>query len=107
MMGLYVTTEIPYISSSLRFVWDDAKAAANLAKHGVSFAYATRVFLDPERVAVDASRPEDGERRLKLVGVIGGLVFTVVVTERDGAIRLISARRCNAAEARAYGPVHP
>ncbi len=106
-MGLDRTTGIPYICSGLRFAWDDAKAAANLVKHGVSFAYATRVFLDPDRVAVDASRPEDGERRLKLVGAIGGLVFAVVVTERDGAIRLISARRCNAAEARAYGPVHP
>lgn len=107
MMGLDKATEIPYREDGLRFTWDDTKAAANLAKHGVSFAYATRVFLDPDRVAVDASRPEDGERRCKLVGAIGSRVFTVVVTERDGAIRLISARRCNATEARAYGPIHP
>ena len=106
-MGADKDTEIPYMGDGLRFAWDDAKAAANPAKHGVSFAYATRVFLDPDRVAVDVPRPEDGERRLKLVGAIGGLVFTVVVTERDGAIRLISACCCNATEARAYGPIHP
>lgn len=29
------------------FEWDDAKARANLAKHGVPFDYAARVFLDP------------------------------------------------------------
>jgi uncharacterized DUF497 family protein len=27
------------------FEWDDAKAASNLAKHGVPFAFAARVFL--------------------------------------------------------------
>jgi len=31
------------------FEWDDAKAARNLAKHGVPFAYAARVFLDAAR----------------------------------------------------------
>jgi len=29
------------------FEWDDVKAAANEAKHGVPFAFAARVFLDP------------------------------------------------------------
>jgi Xaa-Pro aminopeptidase len=31
----------------LRFEWDPAKAAENLAKHGVSFAEASTVFRDP------------------------------------------------------------
>ncbi len=30
------------------FEWDDAKAAANLKKHQVSFATAARVFDDPD-----------------------------------------------------------
>jgi len=29
------------------FEWDDAKAAENYAKHGVSFELATEVFQDP------------------------------------------------------------
>ncbi|WP_332773820.1 BrnT family toxin [Phenylobacterium sp.] len=94
------------MNSGRRFEWDDAKAQSNLAKHGVPFTYAARVFLDPDVVDFDASKPEDGEVRRKAVGVIGGRLFAVVYTERDDVIRIISARRCNAAEARRYGPVH-
>lgn len=32
----------------MRFEWDDEKAVANLAKHGVSFGEATEVFYDPK-----------------------------------------------------------
>lgn len=31
----------------MEFEWDDEKAAANLAKHGVSFEEAKTVFADP------------------------------------------------------------
>ena len=31
----------------MRFEWDPAKVAANLRKHGVSFAEASTVFYDP------------------------------------------------------------
>lgn len=91
------------MSADREFEWDDAKALGNLAKHGVPFAYATRVFLDPAAIDFDASRPGDGEIRRKVVGVIDRRVFTVVYTEREGVIRIISARRSNAAEERQYG----
>lgn len=94
------------MGTGLEFEWDDGKASGNLAKHGVPFDYATRVFLDAERVDFDASRPEDGERRRKAVGLIDGRLFAVVYTARDGRIRLISARRCNALEERQYGSLH-
>lgn len=89
------------------FEWDDAKADSNVAKHGVSFAYAARVFLDPGVVDFDASQPHDGEVRRKAVGMVEGRVFTVVYTTRDGVTRIISARRCNAKEGKSYGTVHP
>jgi len=89
----------------LEFEWDDAKAQANLVKHGVAFPYATRVFLDPQRVEFDASRGGDGEVRRKAVGVIEGRLYVVVHTDRGGVHRIISARRTNATEQRAYGPV--
>lgn len=90
----------------LEFEWDDAKAQGNLAKHGVPFAYAVRIFLDAGIVDFDASRPGDGETRRKAVGDIEGRLFTVVYTLRDGCIRMISARRCNPTEERRYGPLH-
>jgi hypothetical protein len=87
------------------FDWDDAKAKTNLAKHGVPFAYATRIFLDPRLVQFDASRDGDGEARRKAVGLIDGNLFIVVYTDRGGVYRIISARRTNATEERAYGPI--
>jgi uncharacterized protein len=87
------------------FDWDDAKAASNLAKHGVPFEYAARVFLDEAVVDFDASREADGEARRKAVGQIEGRIFTVVYAQRGDAIRIISARRANAMERKVYGQV--
>ena len=70
------------MSPPYEFEWDDAKALANMAKHGVPFDYAAAVFLDPDGIDFDASRLQDGEARYKRVGRIGGRLFTVVYTER-------------------------
>jgi uncharacterized DUF497 family protein len=91
------------VDKPLSFEWDDAKAGSNLAKHGISFESATAVFLDPLRVDFDATLPGQGESRRKVVGKIEGLIFTAVYTERGQVIRLISARRANARECKAYG----
>jgi len=95
------------MTSGRAFEWDDDKATSNLAKHGIPFQYATRVFLDPELVAFDASRAGDHEIRRKAVGMIEGRLFAVVYTDRAGICRIISARRANVKEFRAYGPVQP
>jgi len=95
------------VESGRGFDWDDSKAKSNLARHRVPFDYATRVFLDPQFVAFDANRERDQEVRRKAVGVIEGKLFVVVYTERDGVRRIISARRANVMEQKAYGPVRP
>ncbi len=103
-----INTDIPYsliMVSSRDFDWDDGKAASNLAKHGVPFPYATRVFLDAGMIDIDASRPGDDEVRRKAIGAIERRILAVVYTEREGTTRIISARRCNAKEARLYGEV--
>jgi uncharacterized protein len=89
------------------FEWDDAKATSNFAKHGVRFESATAVFFGESHADLEASRPTDGEPRRKAIGMIEGRLFTVVYTERDGIIRIISARRSNPREQRAYASVHP
>lgn len=94
------------MNSGRSFEWDEGKAQSNLAKHGVPFGYGVRVFLDPWLIEFEASKPEDGEVRRKAVGVIEGRLFTVVYAPRDGATRIISARRSNRSEARRYGPLH-
>jgi uncharacterized DUF497 family protein len=94
------------VAGRREFEWDEAKANGNLAKHGVSFEYATRVFLDPDMLEIDVSRAEDKELRRKAIGVVEGRLYVVVFTDRGEVRRLISARRTNAMEQRAYGPVH-
>jgi len=42
------------------FEWDQAKAASNVRKHGVTFMEAARVFLDP--LAAYFPDETDGER---------------------------------------------
>jgi uncharacterized DUF497 family protein len=94
------------VAKGRNFEWDDAKAASNLAKHGVSFTYATRVFLDAALIDLDAFQPGDREIRRKAIGMIEGRIFTVVYTVRGSVVRIISARRCSAKEGKAYGSVH-
>jgi uncharacterized DUF497 family protein len=75
------------------FEWDETKAADNYAKHGVSFELATTVFKDPFAIERLDDREDYGEDRFILIGTMEGVVFTVVYTERNGRIRIISARR--------------
>jgi len=75
------------------FEWDEAKAAENYAKHGVSFEMATLVFKDPFAIERLDDREDYGEDRFILIGMAEGAVLTVVHTERNGRIRIISARQ--------------
>jgi uncharacterized protein len=49
--------------SASPFDWDDAKAAQNEANHGVSFAAATLVFVDPFALEWVDDREDYGEDR--------------------------------------------
>lgn len=84
------------------FQFDPAKAAGNWRKHGVSFADAEAVFMDPlalHRIDPDA----EGEERFVAIGAgSAGHLLVVVYTLRGEAIRLISARRATPVEIRAY-----
>jgi uncharacterized DUF497 family protein len=84
------------------FEWDAAKAAANLAKHGVPFEFGSRVFDDPHWLEIDVSRAVDGEKRAKAVGHIDGKLYAVVFTLRGAVRRIVSARRTNKIEERLY-----
>jgi uncharacterized protein len=80
------------------FEWDEAKAAENQRKHGVSFEEAVTVFDDPLFVLQDASRNE--EPRDAAIGFSSiGRLLTVVHIEFDGqSIRIISAWRASPTE---------
>lgn len=85
---------------SLRFEWDDQKAAFNVIKHGVSFELATMVFLDLARLErYDSRRDED---RFVAAGLVGGVELTIVYTMRGDRHRIISARRSERHEQSKY-----
>ena len=83
------------------FTWDPAKAITNLRKHGVTFSEAATAFGDPLAAYYrDVVNP----RRGVLVGrsESARALVTVYVEVTDDLVRIISARRANARERRAY-----
>jgi uncharacterized DUF497 family protein len=88
------------------FDWDPTKAASNATKHSVTFEEAMTVFSDPlARSILDHSANE--ERWITLGETSTGNLLVVVHTwaELDpdrAAVRIISARRPTANEARQY-----
>lgn len=81
---------------------DPAKAASNLAKHGVSFDEAATCLLD-EMALVREDKDAMGEQRHVLLGMSAwGQLLVVVYTMRDEVPRIISARKPTAKERKQY-----
>lgn len=87
----------------MMYEWDPAKAAANLAKHGVDFRDAIRALRDPNRIEEIDDRFDYGEERLRTIGMAFGSVLFVITTVRGiDTCRLISARRADRHERNRY-----
>jgi uncharacterized protein len=86
----------------VEFEWDAKKAAANLRKHGVTFPFATRVFLDENRLERLDDTGNGEEDRWITIGLVDELELVVVYTLRVESIRLISARKADKYERKAY-----
>jgi hypothetical protein len=91
----------------LRWIWEPKKAAANRAKHGLSFETAARVFDDPLH-ASKLDPHQDGDR-WNTIGLVGPVLLFVVHTwpkaESPGdepVGRIISGRKATAHERKAY-----
>jgi hypothetical protein len=86
-----------------------AKAASNVAKHGIAFEEAMTVFSDPlSRTILDPDHEAAGEERWVTLGeAVSGNLLVIVHTWTNvdpdcGVIRIISARRPTRREARQY-----
>jgi len=87
----------------VEFEWDEAKNQLNIAKHGVSFDKAQKVFDGDTLTRVDERYHYDEIREVSIGVVEGVLYLTVVHTDtKTGNIRLISARRANKRERERY-----
>lgn len=73
------------------FEWDEVKDEINFRKHGIRFATAAKVFLDPDKmIREDEEHPE--ELRYDILGMVGKVLFVVCTFKQGNTVRLISAR---------------
>lgn len=83
----------------MEFEWDEGKAAANLAKHGIAFIDAVEAFDGP--MLVQAS-PRAEEPRKVALGLCRGVIVAIIFVERGERVRLISVRRARTYEREAW-----
>ena len=81
---------MPERDDDLEFDYDPAKSQANLAKHGINFEDAKRLWDDPD--ALELPRVASPELRWIVIARLDGRCWTAVITVRGGVIRIISVR---------------
>jgi uncharacterized DUF497 family protein len=82
-----------------RFEWDSNKSESNARKHGISFQETVSVFDEP---FLKVSSDRSGEARWLALGQSQGRIIAVIYTERNGRIRIISARMARKYEREIY-----
>ena len=82
------------------FEYDKNKSEKNLAKHGISFSEAQKLWDDTEMVEIPAKTTD--ETRYLVIGKIDGVVWSGVITYRKETIRIISFRRSRKEEVEIY-----
>ena len=84
--------------------WDENKASSNLTKDSISFEEAKSVFQNDVNSITffDPDHSFDEERYIEIGLSAKGLLLTIVYVEREGYIRIISARKATLREIKLY-----
>jgi uncharacterized DUF497 family protein len=80
------------------FAWDPQKRRSNLKTHHIDFVDAEKVFAGATFTYED-DRFAYGERRFVTLGLLGGIPVSIVHTENEREIRIISFRKATPNEA--------
>lgn len=83
------------------YEWDEEKSNKNLAKHGFSFEDAEKVFIGA-CVTYRDERFDYDEDRFITLGLLDGRVVVIAHTPREEKTRIISMRKGNHREQKAY-----
>ena len=89
----------------LKFEWDKRKETTNVQKHGVSFEDVRTAFFDEGAIPFYHPDHSDQEDRFILLGLSlkpQVLVVCHCFRESETVVRIISARKADKDEARAY-----
>jgi hypothetical protein len=98
---LISSSKVQY-DEDMNFEWDENKNETNIAKHGLDFADAPRIFKLPLRISLD-EREDYGEDRWIGLGMLDGRVVVVIYTElNDQTIRILSLRKALPHERKRY-----
>jgi uncharacterized DUF497 family protein len=84
------------------FEWQSEKAVLNERKHSIPFPFASRVFLDENRLESLNARKHYAEVRWITIGRVDQFEIVIVYTLRMEVIRIISARKADRHEREAY-----
>ena len=94
----------------ITFDWDQAKAASNQKKHGVSFEEARSVFYDEFAVQFFDDENSGSEDRFLMLGFSDEARLLIVChceRENGNVIRIISARKATKKEGKYYPGAKP
>ena len=83
----------------MRFEYDPDKSASNLAKHGIDFIQAQRLWTNP---VLEIPAKPGAEMRYLCIGKIDGEIWSAIISYRGTARRIISVRRATAQEQGIY-----
>jgi uncharacterized DUF497 family protein len=85
----------------MRITFDAAKNERNIAERGLSFELVAELEWDTA-LAVEDTRRDYGERRLRVAARLGMRLHIAVITMRGDAVHVISFRKANRMEVRRY-----
>jgi uncharacterized DUF497 family protein len=85
----------------MRLTFDPTKNDKNVAERGLSFQLVADLEWETA-IAVEDTRKDYGERRLRVFGLIGARLHVAVITMRGDAMHVISFRKANRKEVKRY-----
>ena len=85
------------------FEWDEEKNQRNIKVHKLSFETAVRAFNDPFLLEkYDSTHSIEEDRYIGIGKIKEYLITFISFTDRNGKIRIISARKATAKEVKEY-----
>ena len=85
----------------MRFTCSEHKRAVNVKDHGLDFVDAPRVF-EGATYTFEDNRFDYGEQRFETLGLLADVPVSIVHTETQDEIRVISFRKATKREATIY-----
>ena len=89
-----------YNFHTMNFEYNSNKSTVNLAKHGIDFAMAQSLWLDPDLLAFPVKTVD--KPIYLVIAKLAGRHWSAVITYRKEMIRIISVRRSRQEEITLY-----